>query len=536
MPVEHRANHRVAPMSLKFLLKAYAQVVAVAALVALVCVVLFNGLNNVRGQAWHERSLQPLMEWLAAVPAPSEQYHWMPALFGMKAGERRTFQLPPVVSERLSYGQVVAEPSGEGFVFYVASESGGLISLNLEQPYRDLARATALIVRWHLDATPLEARAETSDYLAQALGVQINPLQNQADLPAQTVLDRLSSSGLALLRRDDGGLAGVVRLSEGDLIAVNMPDAFSPWGWPIVTLLLLLVGGVLALGLFLALRFVDRHLRKVESVALRIARGEMGARVESRDGTLVSRLGTAFNGMAEHIQRLVQVQREMIHAVSHELRTPVARIRFGVQMIESASSPEALQKQMTGIDGDIQELDELIDEILTYARLEQGGPVFTLRDDSVTVIVEKVVTEQRIIREGVDIKCRIEDGDGRWSQSDVEPRYIHRAVQNLVGNAARYAEGRVLVCCHLDEENCRIDVEDDGQGIPESDWEKVFTAFARLDDSRTRTSGGYGLGLSIVRRILYWHGGQAFVGRSEQLGGAKFSLVWPRRKPESPVL
>jgi len=87
------------------------------------------------------------------------------------------------------------------------------------------------------------------------------------------------------------------------------------------------------------------------------------------------------------------------------------------------------------------------------------------------------------------------------------------------------------VNCHLDEDNCRIDVEDDGPGIPEPEWERVFTAFARLDDSRTRTSGGYGLGLSIVRRILYWHGGQAFVGRSDTLGGARFSLVWPRRKP-----
>ena len=74
-----------------------------------------------------------------------------------------------------------------------------------------------------------------------------------------------------------------------------------------------------------------------------------------------------------------------------------------------------------------------------------------------------------------------------------------------------------------------MDVEDDGSGIPEEEWNRVFTAFARLDDSRTRSSGGYGLGLSIVRRIAYWHGGRAMVGRSEALGGAKFSLIWPRR-------
>lgn len=159
-------------------------------------------------------------------------------------------------------------------------------------------------------------------------------------------------------------------------------------------------------------------------------------------------------------------------------------------MIEAGSSPEVLARQAEGIDGDIQELDELIDEILTYARLEQGGPVFSLREDSVTDIVRQVVAEQQIIRTGIEIDCRIGDGSERWALADVEPRYIHRAIQNLVGNAARYAAKRVVVRCHLDEDNCRIDVEDDGPGIPEQDWEKVFTAFARLDDSRTRTSGG----------------------------------------------
>jgi two-component system sensor histidine kinase RstB len=220
----------------------------------------------------------------------------------------------------------------------------------------------------------------------------------------------------------------------------------------------------------------------------------------------------------------------MIHAVSHELRTPVARIRFGVQMLEGCEDQDTLQRQLDGIDGDIQELDELIDEILTYARLEQGGPVFSLTETSVTGIVRQVVEEQQRVRQDLVIEALIGEETEYWSLSDIEPRYIHRAIQNLVGNAGRYAHSHVRVVCHIDEDNCRVDVEDDGPGIPEEDWEKVFTAFARLDDSRTRTSGGYGLGLSIVRRILYWHGGQAFVGRSEALGGAKFSLVWPRKK------
>jgi two-component system sensor histidine kinase RstB len=322
----------------------------------------------------------------------------------------------------------------------------------------------------------------------------------------------------------------LIRLEDGALIDLSMPPPFDPWAWPVLLLLLVVGGGVLALALYLAMREVDSNLRAVESVAIRIARGEMGARVETSDSRLVSRLAAAFNGMAEHIQRLVGVQREMIHAVSHELRTPVARIRFGVQMIETAKDTQTLQRQLDGIDNDIQELDELIDEILTYARLEQGGPVFRLRPDRVTDIVRQVVEEQQIIHPGAHIEAVIPEASEVFSESDIEPRYLHRAIQNLVGNACRYARGEVRVRCLLDEENCRIDVEDDGPGVPEQEWEKVFSAFARLDDSRTRNSGGYGLGLSIVRRILFWHGGQSFVGRSPELGGARFSLVWPRRQ------
>lgn len=522
-------------MSLKFFLTIYARMIAITAAVVLLCSLLFTGINSVRSQYWQEHAAEPLMRWLAGMPDPAMQYHWMPSLFGLRTLPPRYFDNEPVLAERLSYGQVVAESSGSGYRFFVRSGDGSVLTLLLDQTYPDLTRALALLVRWHLDTTPPDQRPGVAERLGESLKVSIAAVQEPGQLPDPSVLQALDQRGLAMFE-DRGRASALLRLSEGDLVTVQMPPPFNPWGWPMVALLASVLGGVLALALYLGLRFVDGHLRKVEAVAVRMARGEMGARVESEDGTLVSRLAASFNGMAEHIQRLVQVQREMIHAVSHELRTPVARIRFGVQMIGSAGSPQALEKQLSGIDGDIQELDELIDEILTYARLEQGGPVFSLREGSVVEVARQVVAEQQRIREGIEIECIADGASERWALADMEPRYIHRAIQNLVGNAARYARARVRVTCQLDENTCRIDVEDDGPGIPEKDWEKVFTAFARLDDSRTRTSGGYGLGLSIVRRILYWHGGQAFVGRSEELGGARFSLVWPRRKPSGTVL
>ncbi len=496
-PVFHA---RVGIMPLKFFLKLYARLAGLTALVVLLCVLLFTGINTVRSQFWHERFPEPLMRWLATAPAPVQQYHWLTSTVDLRVGAPSRFNLSPVALERLGYGQVVGIESDVGYRVLVTGLAGEVLQLRLSEPYRDVSETIGLIFRWHLDSASVDDRLNVAAQMARSLNVEVYPLD------------------------------------DAELYRIDMPPAFNAWAWPVVLLLVLVLGGVLAVALFLALREVDSNLRTVESVAVRIARGEMGARVQTGEGTLVTRLASSFNGMAEHIQRLVQVQREMIHAVSHELRTPVARIRFGVQMIEDCQDQAALQKQLDGIDGDIQELDELIDEILTYARLEQGGPVFSLQENSVTDIVRQVVSEQQMVRPELDIEGNIDEISERWALSDIEPRYLHRAIQNLVGNAGRYAAGKVLVSCHFDEDNCRIDVEDDGPGIPEEDWEKVFTAFARLDDSRTRTSGGYGLGLSIVRRILYWHGGHAFVSRSDTLGGAKFSLVWPRKKPVDSIV
>ena len=149
-------------------------------------------------------------------------------------------------------------------------------------------------------------------------------------------------------------------------------------------------------------------------------------------------------------------------------------------------------------------------------------------------LIDQVIDELAPLSNKVRVECgavlSVQAEGACWVEA--EPRYLHRALQNLVSNAMRYAEGKVLISCQVGYKRCRIDVEDDGPGVPEEAWERLFSPFLRLDDSRTRASGGHGLGLSIVRRIIYWHGGRAQIGRSESLGGARFSLVWPRRQGE----
>jgi len=297
------------------------------------------------------------------------------------------------------------------------------------------------------------------------------------------------------------------------------------------TIVIMVAFCTLALILYFQVKSLNSKFRKIEHAAYKISRGDLNTRIDKQDQGALGRMAEAFNTMAEHIERLLSIQREMIRAVSHELRTPVARIRFGVQMIEDFASDPSMENQLQAIDNDIQELDDLIDEILTYARLEEGGPIIEFQKLDLEDIVDQVCTEQQALAdEGLKISYNF-SCDTSNTKSEFEERYIHRAIQNLVGNARRYAKSEVFINCHLSKDTCRVDVEDNGPGIPEKEWDRVFTPFARLDDSRTRASGGYGLGLSIVRRITYWHGGKAMISSSKKLKGAKFSLIWPREQP-----
>lgn len=234
--------------------------------------------------------------------------------------------------------------------------------------------------------------------------------------------------------------------------------------------LLLLLGALclsfIGLITYLLVRRLEQRLRSLEAAATRIARGSLDTRVEVRGGDSVGRLGAAFNHMAEHIHRLLTVQREMVRAVSHELRTPVARLRFGLEMIETAETDGARLKYLEGMDNDIQDLDKLVDEMLTYARLEQGSPPLTYQRLELGVLVRQVVEEIAPLRREVLVSCEegalVPEELGSWIEA--EPRYLHRALQNLLTNALRHADRRVRISYRVSLERCRVDVEDDGPG------------------------------------------------------------------------
>ncbi len=440
---------------------------------------------------------------------------------------------------RLLRGQVLVEqirPQSTTVFSLVSAKDRLVLTGEVEQLSEQLARATIYLLIDELIRYPEAEQPRRLAELKKARGFGFD---------------------LELLTRDSANLDDDQRrrLDEGDTVmalarggdAVRVFAAIAGTGWimqlgplyqmnPYPPQLLVLIGllglSLIGLTVYLLVRQLEQRLSVLEGAATRIAAGNLETRVPDVGTDSVGRLAAAFNGMARHLQRLLAVQREMVSAVAHELRTPVARLRFGLEMSAEAQTDEARRKYLEGMDGDIDDLDALVDEMLVYSRLERGSPTLHFQQVDLGALVDQVIGELAPLRADVGVsrgECTTAADGSCWAEA--EPQYLRRALSNLITNAMRHAESQVQVSFAIDGQTVRLEVDDDGPGVPEADWEKVFTPFLRLDDSRTRASGGHGLGLSIVRRIIYWHGGRSQLRHSD-LGGARFSLLWPRRRAD----
>ncbi|MBJ9977198.1 HAMP domain-containing protein [Pseudomonas sp. S75] len=526
-------------------LRIYGGMLGVLVLVAVLGVLSLQVVNQVRASQYREGLAQGTFSLMADNLALQSEIERKRALLIWTRLLGVPLQLLPLSAQpldagqrsRLSQGRVVVEKTGAhaARVLRQVGQEDWLLVAQVKQISEQLARATLYLLADELVRYPVTEQPQRLAQLHQSKGFAF-----------AVALQRIERAGLDddQRRRVEEGDTVMALDREGDAIRVFAGLPGSPWvleigplhqfdPYPPALLIAIALVGLCLIGLvvYLLVRQLERRICGLELAASRIAQGSLQTRVPDGDADSVGRLAAAFNGMAEHLQRSLGMQRELVRAVSHELRTPVARLRFGLEMLEAANTEQGRAKHLQGMDSDIQDLDELVDEMLTYARLEQGAPALHFQQVDVQRLVERIIAELAPLRADIRV-TRVSDLDGESApvQVEAEPRYLHRALQNLVSNALRHARSEVRLSVQCDARMCRIAVEDDGPGIPEGYWERIFIPFTRLDDSRTRASGGHGLGLSIVRRIIHWHGGRALVGRSETLGGACFSLTWPRNQ------
>ena len=529
-------------------LRIYGGMLAVLVLVALCGALALERLNDARLTQYREqlangtfRLMAENLSLMSHIERARSLSQWG-RLLGLK------LSVEPLAAQNLDYSSqrqvlerrtVVRDIAPHKVRVYalVDEEAQSVLTTDIEQISEQLARATAFLVIDELVRYPHNEQPGRLALLKLAKGFGFEMRLVTLDASA---LDDDQKRRVA-----DGD--SVMALSRGgDAMHIFTGIARSPWlleigpvhqmnPYPRHILMIIAALGLTLIGLliYLLVRQLERRIKALEATATQITQGnlEQRATVDSTDA--VGRLAAAFNEMTGHLQGALAAQREMVNAVSHELRTPVARLRFGLEMLEDAPNDRAQQKYMQSMDDDIQELDRLLDEILTYARLEHGTPSLKWQVVDLNAMVEQLIAELALLRPDISVQRGPFSAANAQVMLEAEARYLHRALQNLVSNAMRHAEARVWISYWMGRQRCKIEIDDDGPGVPEPDRQRIFTPFIRLDDSRTRASGGHGLGLSIVQKIVHWHGGQIEVSGSDVLGGARFTLLLPRTQPKA---
>ncbi|AZK50774.1 two-component system sensor histidine kinase RstB [Salmonella enterica subsp. enterica serovar Derby] len=282
--------------------------------------------------------------------------------------------------------------------------------------------------------------------------------------------------------------------------------------------LMALIAFSLAFPVFIWMRPHWQEMLRLESAAQRFGEGHLTERLHFDNGSSFERLGVAFNQMADNINALIASKKQLIDGIAHELRTPLVRLRYRLEMSENLTPPES-----QALNRDIGQLEALIEELLTYARLDrpQNELMLTEPDLPPWLLAHlqdvQSVTPERAVNL---VTCVIGD------YGALDMRLMSRVLDNLLNNALRYSHTTVQVSLLLDGSQATLIVEDDGPGIEADARERVFEPFVRLDPSRDRATGGCGLGLAIVHSIALAMGGSVVCDESE-LGGAKFSFRWP---------
>ncbi len=282
---------------------------------------------------------------------------------------------------------------------------------------------------------------------------------------------------------------------------------------------------LLSLSILIWIRPLWKSISVLKRTSQHLGSGDMDARANIKQNALLGDLAFQFNAMAAQIQKLVNGHRDLTNAVSHELRTPIARMRFGMEMLTRSDDEKNRERYITGLNDDVDELENLVDEILTYARFEANSPTETWEDCFLKIWLEDIIqTSQRF----TDNKALVSKLDNLMPsfQIRIRSRSLQRAIENILRNASLYANNQIMVSAELSKSETQIHIDDDGPGIPIDKREEIFIVFSRLEKSRDKKTGGYGLGLAIANQCIKSMAGDIIIGDSP-LGGARFTIKLP---------
>ncbi len=302
------------------------------------------------------------------------------------------------------------------------------------------------------------------------------------------------------------------RLSDGSILTFRYSPPPPPVDRPLRIIVgLLLVAVVVSVLSVWVVRRLTRPLAMFARAADGLARDLDQAPLDTGGPREVAGAAHAFNRMQGALRALIQTRAQALAGVSHDLRLPITRVRLRLEQLPDSPVREAIER-------DLAEMETLIDDTLAFLRA--GDSSESAAPTRLDALVEGVADD--IAALGADIEV-----SGSLAQPVVlRPALTRRALANLMDNARRYGGGRVRVTLSSANGEARIDIDDDGPGIPEGELERVFEPYVRLEASRARHTGGSGLGLAISRAVIRAQGGEVTLSRRAE-GGLRARVALP---------
>ncbi|MEH0758844.1 HAMP domain-containing protein [Vibrio sp. 16] len=280
-------------------------------------------------------------------------------------------------------------------------------------------------------------------------------------------------------------------------------------------------------GLFLVWR-IKRRLNNLEQVTISFSNGDLYQRASEKNSIKLGTLNKSFNVMADKICDLINSNKSLTNAVAHELRTPIFRIQWQADILSDLELPAAQSKAVARIIADTEEMEDMVDELLYYARLERGGSELQLQSININEWLQERCEfwrkETRL--ELVHVVSAIPVG------LNVDLKLFNRALDNIVRNAFKFARTKIVIEVWSSDEDVVIEVHDDGKGVGSEHWPYLFDPFYSANAARNKGKTGHGLGLAIVKQVCDHHGARVSVADS-YLNGACFSLSFPRQRARS---
>jgi two-component system sensor histidine kinase RstB len=283
-------------------------------------------------------------------------------------------------------------------------------------------------------------------------------------------------------------------------------------------LLSIMITGAVA---YILVKRLEQRLSSIEKEVSNFAMDPVHIDLNDRQQDAIGHLATSVNGMSQRIHQVVSDQKQMLQAISHELRTPISRLKFRLETLSEDQLSDRGKQSIKGIRSDINEMDDLITEAVSFNK--GTSQPFSQKLNIVSVINELI---EKLKVEYSDIRIELVAPSELTVVQD--KNLLRRTLLNLIQNACKYGDGQVRITLRELAQHVSVLVEDNGQGIPQEKRQSVFSPFTRIETSRNKRTGGIGLGLAVVKNICEVLNFRILISDSA-LGGVCFDLTVPKK-------